>query len=526
MLKIKFRFVTLLLFIVLLVLSGCENVDLSGISDEDLERVSEKLIVCNSPYMRVGAECCLDQNSNSICDRDETQKTELTETGLVREYLKHLTVQNIDEDIAAIKDTLNYATGYAEEDLKETLRYLNEQKRIFNEFYNEFGVKCKEIDTIEACKKAQESFLNTFNSAFKRDANIITVELKEKGKSVHTEREEITPTRKETVIKDYLLKKEGDEWKIYDWVDNGGNKWSDIPVKDIKLQNDNSIQELKKTYDWALQHVQEAIEKQAIQKQVVAKKDKCSYLDEQKGRTPSELDSEYGVCYQGKYTDYALATNDSVICEEIVKPWYLSPCIAAVASQKDDLNLCKNIKYEEWEARGYRNKLNTNDLCYYSFVTYKYTYVNAIEIENSCNKISDIQLKTQCLTFKELAEIKIEENKEEIQTQEQAKSYKKIATFTGKGNQDTESFKINSDKVKIVAKVESSIVKSSSYIELQSESDDALLNVKLGVKSLSILPEAGEEGYGETILRDIEKGDYYISVISGINWEVEVYEYS
>ena len=279
MFKIKFRFTILLLFIVLLVLTGCENVDLSGISDEDLERVSEKLIVCNSPYMRIGAECCLDQNSNSICDRDETQKTELSETGLVREYLKHITVQNIDEDIAAIKDTLNYVTGYAEEDLKETLRYLNEQKRIFNEFYNEFGVKCKEIDTIEACKKAQESFLNTFNSAFKRDANIITVELKEKGKSVHTEREEITPTRKETVIKDNLLKKVSDEWKIYDWVDNVGNKWSDIPVKDIKLQNDKSIQELKKTYDWALQHVQEAIEKQAIQKQVVAKKDKCSYLN-------------------------------------------------------------------------------------------------------------------------------------------------------------------------------------------------------------------------------------------------------
>lgn len=29
-------------------------------------------IVCNTPYIRVGAGCCLDQDANSICDKDET----------------------------------------------------------------------------------------------------------------------------------------------------------------------------------------------------------------------------------------------------------------------------------------------------------------------------------------------------------------------------------------------------------------------------------------------------------------------
>ena len=28
-------------------------------------------LVCNSPYIQVGAECCLDANSNKICDKDE-----------------------------------------------------------------------------------------------------------------------------------------------------------------------------------------------------------------------------------------------------------------------------------------------------------------------------------------------------------------------------------------------------------------------------------------------------------------------
>lgn len=31
-------------------------------------------VTCNSPYILVGTECCLDENYNSICDSDETTK--------------------------------------------------------------------------------------------------------------------------------------------------------------------------------------------------------------------------------------------------------------------------------------------------------------------------------------------------------------------------------------------------------------------------------------------------------------------
>ncbi len=31
-------------------------------------------IVCNKPYILVGASCCLDSNNNNICDKDEAQK--------------------------------------------------------------------------------------------------------------------------------------------------------------------------------------------------------------------------------------------------------------------------------------------------------------------------------------------------------------------------------------------------------------------------------------------------------------------
>ena len=58
---------------------GCENVDVSQISDQDLERISDKLIVCNKPYMRFASGCCLDQDNNGICDKDERDLTEAEE---------------------------------------------------------------------------------------------------------------------------------------------------------------------------------------------------------------------------------------------------------------------------------------------------------------------------------------------------------------------------------------------------------------------------------------------------------------
>jgi hypothetical protein len=59
-----------------LVLVGCESIDLSQVSDEDIERISEKAVVCNDPYIRFGTSCCLDKDSNKICNQDENSKEE------------------------------------------------------------------------------------------------------------------------------------------------------------------------------------------------------------------------------------------------------------------------------------------------------------------------------------------------------------------------------------------------------------------------------------------------------------------
>ncbi len=67
--KKEVLFITLLFVIIISV--ACNNIDLSKLSDKDLQRVSKELIVCNPPYIRHASNCCLDKNGNAICDNDE-----------------------------------------------------------------------------------------------------------------------------------------------------------------------------------------------------------------------------------------------------------------------------------------------------------------------------------------------------------------------------------------------------------------------------------------------------------------------
>ena len=59
------------LIILTFLITACDNVDLSKVSAEDVNKV----IVCPDKYIRFGSSCCLDANDNKICDKDETQIT-------------------------------------------------------------------------------------------------------------------------------------------------------------------------------------------------------------------------------------------------------------------------------------------------------------------------------------------------------------------------------------------------------------------------------------------------------------------
>ncbi|MDO8740471.1 MAG: hypothetical protein Q7J54_02745 [Candidatus Woesearchaeota archaeon] len=65
------------LFIVgILIIGGCA------------QQAKQQPVICNSPYIEMGTSCCLDQNNNGICDKDENsikKQDEVQSTILARE---------------------------------------------------------------------------------------------------------------------------------------------------------------------------------------------------------------------------------------------------------------------------------------------------------------------------------------------------------------------------------------------------------------------------------------------------------
>lgn len=102
-----------------------------------------------------------------------------------------------------------------------------------------------------------------------------------------------------------------------------------------------------------------------------------------------------------------------------------------------------------------------------------------------------------------------------------SKEWHEVQTFSGKGNQDTASFNVSGDRVKITATTSGGSAGIGTYSSVSLESDGGGY---LG-PGLSISTEGAENGHGETTYRNLNPGDYYISVISGVNWEVIVEEY-
>lgn len=94
-------------------------------------------------------------------------------------------------------------------------------------------------------------------------------------------------------------------------------------------------------------------------------------------------------------------------------------------------------------------------------------------------------------------------------------------TFSGKSNQDTESFTLRGGSAKMSAKTTGGTYGTYTSITLEKEGENTFLNGLTGSR-LSISTEGKEDGTGETTIRGLEDGTYYISVISGVDWTVTI----
>jgi len=83
----KYILLIIVVFLLSIILLGCQQESKDNIEetdngdiniDTDVIENEEELIVCELPYIRHSTDCCLDENSNKICDSDEvTEETEI-----------------------------------------------------------------------------------------------------------------------------------------------------------------------------------------------------------------------------------------------------------------------------------------------------------------------------------------------------------------------------------------------------------------------------------------------------------------
>jgi len=73
--------------------------------------VGNNEVICNSPYIKVGSSCCLDQNNNNICDNDENsniQEEQLPKYSDCDKYLSKSEKASCKYDVAEVIGDMRY----------------------------------------------------------------------------------------------------------------------------------------------------------------------------------------------------------------------------------------------------------------------------------------------------------------------------------------------------------------------------------------------------------------------------------
>ena len=113
-----------ILFILVLFLVGCQNV------------------VCEAPYIRFEKTCCLDENSNSICDIDEPIKElieDVPKEETIETTIKGPLIEEIIEDIEIIEERASFEVEITY--MKGTIRLLDQAIVFINVINNDDTLK-------------------------------------------------------------------------------------------------------------------------------------------------------------------------------------------------------------------------------------------------------------------------------------------------------------------------------------------------------------------------------------------------
>ena len=100
-------YVTFLLILVFFV-SACTQMDLAQISEEEMDMIASRVIVCHEPYIRHETGCCLDTTKSGICDFDE-----------IRLRTLKYELEALQRDGAVVNDDLDYVVDVIEDALQD-----------------------------------------------------------------------------------------------------------------------------------------------------------------------------------------------------------------------------------------------------------------------------------------------------------------------------------------------------------------------------------------------------------------------
>lgn len=185
--------ITIFVILISVLLMGCENVDLSKVSKEDVDKV----IVCNSPYIRFGSSCCLDKTNNSICDEDELNEESSSNNDETNNNIIIADSENDTEDafirhkegdkIVVMVEYGDYEDKFCKSFHEQTFPLLKEKYfdtgRVDFEF-NHFPLELahplaqKAAEAAE-CAREQDKFWEMHDKLFAESPNLRVIELKE-----------------------------------------------------------------------------------------------------------------------------------------------------------------------------------------------------------------------------------------------------------------------------------------------------------------------------------------------------------
>ncbi len=204
---------------------------------------------------------------DTLAEEEKLNLKEMTPEQVLDKYISYFNYKGISDRLNKISFEKQLASGIILESLETDESYLTKRKLLNSDWMK----TCNQAKTIfkqDVCGNITQN-LNRWNN-IKREFEVLsketieetdnTIKIKVKHKTTFDNTFQINETIGEST---YILKKQGDYWKINDLIEESGKLFSETANLEKRRQDDdNSIQKERETYQKIKEVVDKAIEEQ------------------------------------------------------------------------------------------------------------------------------------------------------------------------------------------------------------------------------------------------------------------------